>query len=212
LSLNPALWLDAADTATIVESGGAVSQWNDKSGNGRNAVQATGANQPTTGAETLNGRNVLSWPITQNTQRLVTPSMTSQEAFIVNRYGDGTRTTWYFQFVGLLTLRDTDPGFTASASGTSVFFSSSHFQTFRLNNGLENNVPNAVYLPRPSTVTYGKRSTSFAGQVCVGHDRTNQIGRGWAGIIAEVIVFDRALTDSERLTTTNYLMNKWGIT
>lgn len=56
-----ALWLDAADTATITASAGRVSQWNDKSGNSRHAVEATAAVQPATGVETLNGRNVLTW-------------------------------------------------------------------------------------------------------------------------------------------------------
>lgn len=59
LSLSPALWLDASDAATITSSGGKVSQWNDKSGNGRNVTQATSAAQPSTGTATQNGRNVL---------------------------------------------------------------------------------------------------------------------------------------------------------
>ena len=59
LSLRPDLWLDAADVFTITESGGDVSQWNDKSGNGYNFVQATGASQPKTGTRTQNGFNVI---------------------------------------------------------------------------------------------------------------------------------------------------------
>jgi hypothetical protein len=59
LSLNPYLWLDASDTSTITESGGAVSQWNDKSGNGYTFTQGTGAAQPKTGTRTKNGLNVL---------------------------------------------------------------------------------------------------------------------------------------------------------
>lgn len=39
-------WYDANDTATITLSGSAVTQWDDKSGNGNHAVQATGASQP----------------------------------------------------------------------------------------------------------------------------------------------------------------------
>ncbi len=41
-----ALWLDAADAGTVTHSGGAVSQWDDRSGNGRHATQVTGGNQP----------------------------------------------------------------------------------------------------------------------------------------------------------------------
>lgn len=59
LSLSPALWFDASDISTITESSGAVSQWNDKSGNGRHATQATSSAQPTTGLASQNGRNLL---------------------------------------------------------------------------------------------------------------------------------------------------------
>jgi hypothetical protein len=59
LNLSPLLWLDASDEDTIVSSGGSVSQWNDKSGNGNNATQGTGSAQPATGSTTQNGLNVL---------------------------------------------------------------------------------------------------------------------------------------------------------
>ena len=51
-----ALWLDAADASTVTESGGAVSQWNDKSGNGRNA---TGVAGPSYVPAVQNGLNVM---------------------------------------------------------------------------------------------------------------------------------------------------------
>lgn len=53
------LWLDAADSSTITEAAGAVSEWRDKSNNNRDASQATGALQPTTGVTALNGLNTL---------------------------------------------------------------------------------------------------------------------------------------------------------
>ena len=53
------LWLDASDTSTITQSGGAVSQWTDKSVNGYTFTQATAGNKPTTGTRTQNGLNVL---------------------------------------------------------------------------------------------------------------------------------------------------------
>jgi hypothetical protein len=39
----------------------AVSQWNDKSGNGNHLAQATGTAKPTTGTTTLNSKNTLSF-------------------------------------------------------------------------------------------------------------------------------------------------------
>lgn len=56
--ITTALWLDAADPATITETGGAVSQWNDKSGNGRNATAGAGIEPDYVPAE-QNGLNVI---------------------------------------------------------------------------------------------------------------------------------------------------------
>ena len=53
------VWLDAADTATITASGGAVSQWTDKSASAYTFTQATAGKKPTTGTRTQNGKNVL---------------------------------------------------------------------------------------------------------------------------------------------------------
>lgn len=54
-SLRPALWLDAADQSTITVATG-VSEWRDKSGNGRHFTQSVGASQT---AYNLNGINGL---------------------------------------------------------------------------------------------------------------------------------------------------------
>ena len=59
--ISTALWLDAADASTITESGGAVSQWDDKSGGAYNFTQAISALQPLYGSETLNGKSVVSF-------------------------------------------------------------------------------------------------------------------------------------------------------
>lgn len=51
------LWHDASDSATLTLNGSTVAQISDKSGNGRNAVQATAANQPALG--NINGRQAI---------------------------------------------------------------------------------------------------------------------------------------------------------
>lgn len=57
--LTTALWLDAADAATITQSSGLVSQWSDKSSNSRHATQSTGSLQPSYVSAALNGQNAL---------------------------------------------------------------------------------------------------------------------------------------------------------
>ena len=59
LGASLALWLDAEDTASITLNGSDVSQWNDKSGNNRNASQATALLQPTYLATGFNGKPTL---------------------------------------------------------------------------------------------------------------------------------------------------------
>jgi len=54
-----ALWLDAEDADTITLNGSNVSQWDDKSGNGRNHVQATAASQPPLISAAINGKPAL---------------------------------------------------------------------------------------------------------------------------------------------------------
>ena len=60
LSSNLAMWLDAEDASTITLNGSTVSQWSDKSGNGRHATQATAANQPTYASSAINSKPALS--------------------------------------------------------------------------------------------------------------------------------------------------------
>jgi hypothetical protein len=54
--ITTALWLDAADASTITQSSNLVSQWNDKSGNGRNATQASSTLRPLYSASRINGK------------------------------------------------------------------------------------------------------------------------------------------------------------
>lgn len=58
-TLTPTAWWDASDTATISHVAGAVTQIDDKSGNGNHFVQDTGSAQPKTGTRTINSLNVL---------------------------------------------------------------------------------------------------------------------------------------------------------
>lgn len=53
--LTSAVWLDAADAATITLNGSNVSQWRDKSGNNRHASQSTASWQPLFVSNVSNG-------------------------------------------------------------------------------------------------------------------------------------------------------------
>jgi hypothetical protein len=85
--ITTGLWLDAADASTITESGGAVSQWNDKSGNGRNVTQAISARQPVYTTAGLNSKNVLTFTAAnQHFLDLPTISLTDNNTFVASVY------------------------------------------------------------------------------------------------------------------------------
>jgi len=54
--ISTALWLDAADSSTVVLSGSKVTQWNDKSGNGNHVSNATTSTQPIYSATGFNSK------------------------------------------------------------------------------------------------------------------------------------------------------------
>jgi hypothetical protein len=60
-NITTQLWLDASDSATITLVSGAVSQWNDKSGNNRHATQTVSASRPTVATAALNGLDGLNF-------------------------------------------------------------------------------------------------------------------------------------------------------
>jgi hypothetical protein len=63
--ISTALWLDAADAGTVTTVSGAVSQWNDKSGNSRNAVEVAGVSKPTLATAVQNNLNTIRFNGTQ---------------------------------------------------------------------------------------------------------------------------------------------------
>ena len=67
-------WYDASDTATITVSGSAVTQWNDKSGNGYNLTQSTAAYRPLSGTRTLNSKNVIDFDGSNDSLQAATAS------------------------------------------------------------------------------------------------------------------------------------------
>jgi len=108
------LWLDGADTSAgnIVQSGGLVSQWSDKSGLNNHALQGTEANQPITGTRTIGGENVLDFDGSAAELQLTSKISHSAgiSAFIVaERDANGTNTLLAGQDSGDIQMRVDSP-------------------------------------------------------------------------------------------------------
>jgi hypothetical protein len=94
---NPSLmtsvgWYDADDSSTITESAGAISQWDDKSGNDNHAVQGVGSKQPIYNASdpVFGGKPSILGVLGDY---LETPSMSINRMYLT-LYLDGVATAW----------------------------------------------------------------------------------------------------------------------
>ena len=215
-----ALWLDATDSAsTVIDTG--VTTWKDKSGNGRDFTQTTGANQPT--LTTLNGKTALSFngSSTQMTRTSVTPSSvidsTGVASFIV--YAPSSDTTYsVFHPGGSVAHRDR---FSDGNSFTSTWranrFSAILFNKMPSNAaGLLVHQHNASsHLIRINKVQEYSGSSDFtnyralsAGTWIIGNGPNNDFLNG---TVAEIVVYGREISATEVARVEKYLATKWGL-
>jgi hypothetical protein len=91
------VWYDASDAASITHVAGAVSQWNDKSGNADHLTQGTAANQPTYSATGLGGSQPsISFAtndyLASTVSAIATGSVSDFAAFVVARMNSASAT------------------------------------------------------------------------------------------------------------------------
>ena len=206
LELSPALWLDASDTSTITEVSGAVSQWDDKSGNGNNATQATAAAQPTTGSTTLNGLNVIS---NDGNDHMVIPSVAFSGLTMFRVYRHSSETGMMLgaadptKFAGVF---QTGSGTAPDQNfGTVSYHVDGVLQTSVTRGTLWTAVNGQTQIHRVTTTL-----TSTVALAILGYPGSASFTA--VGDLAEVIIVDGTLTASEIAATESYLADKWGIT
>lgn len=224
---NLILWLDASDISTITQSSGSVSQWNDKSGNGYNATQATSANQPVTNSRTINGINVLDFDGTND--MFAVPSISGLDSanftvFCIYTVDDYTTQlqsliTAYRTTVGNSTYGLTLNGTAANQISFSARFSAGSWATI---SHIHNGSPQIAVGRRNSTtqqvwngngITASNTSAQSLGASLNGTGiGSRQAGqRHFNGVIAEIIMYNVALSDTEVNMVAAYLSSKWAV-
>ena len=201
------LWLDGADplnTGTPPSSGATVSTWYDKSGKGYNA---TGGVSPTYSSKAIQfgGSSYLStsYPAgnTSASYFLVfTPTSTAASTVLG---GNALNTAVLYSYLGSFILGDwntavaTNP--TAIATGTTYIASGtsgSGTLSLGINGGL---------------LTTGSSTLSGTGTFTIGAGYTDNRNK-FIGSISEILVYNTALTTTQRQTIESYLAQKWGLT
>jgi len=208
-----ALWLDAADASTITLNGSTVSQWNDKSGNGRNASQATAANQPTRTLNGLGGRTVITFDGVDDFLN-ATLTLTNFSVGVVGTTTANTATIYY-----PLGFGNPPPG-SAGLSVGGTF----HTQRAALNGATSLLTNETVTLNSPYLITAhsqtGNRLISFNGQTPATDTNSQSISQvtigkrsdgfwPYAGPIGEVVITSAALSTTDRQLLEGYLAWKW---
>jgi hypothetical protein len=211
-----AAWYDASDLSTIIQSAGAVSQWNDKSPNLRNVAQATTANKPLTGYS-INGLNALRFDGTNDVLIGARP-MTAQPytwCVVAQKLGSPSAPAMCGTYQG-------------DAAGNSAFYKSSANDAIRNYSGTDlvaagqgwgvkphvccgivNGNSNSVVSVDGRPATTGNAGTTAPGTPNWAIGGQALPSNYWQGYIGEVIVYTSALSPVNRLAVEQYLIQKW---
>ena len=209
--MGPLLWYDFADPSVVTVSGGQISQVNDKGSRGWNLTKSTTGPQQSTW--TNNSLNCCDWGTAGHSNYLRNTTSTSTdiaEVYVVMKANYGS----------------TFPGYNALFSAPSsnlyitgwpgqTYFDSNPFNAAYVNNSASNTfatiVPaiNSPCLVRINRTDSGTGNTTSGFQL--GFDRI-YTGRGWGGLIGEVVVFSTQLSSANRTKIQTFMARKWGLT
>jgi hypothetical protein len=211
---NPALWLDAADSSTLFSEHtfytSATTKWQDKSGNGKHATQAS-SSKPTYSISDslLKNKSSVSSSSQNGSIGLDLPSISLQEIFVVAYYKDGSDNS--FDNYNTLISGPGSRGLyrIMGNQNTANWITSSNFNddgTFK--NGAISS--NTTALPMPATLlrfTSSAARTETRGILY----NTQHTDRGWIGGVGEIIGFSAISSTSDRQKIEGYLAHKWGL-
>lgn len=215
------VWLDASDLTQADNS--SVSNWLDKSGNNTNVTQVTLANQPVVRTNQLNGKPVVRFDGVNDYLLGTNLSPSSNRTIIVlsrvNTHTSAGRTAFstYPQFYGgvisVLSTNNqagymTGGGILGALSDTATYpIGSAVVQMIRYTPTefvLKMNVARTVSVVRTASVDPALQ-TGYT----IGSDA--QFSAVFNGDIAEVIVYNSAISDANYTKIVNYLTAKWGL-
>ncbi len=233
-------WYDAADTSSISASNGAVTQWNDKSGNANHISQSESNRQPSSGDNAINGLNVLDFSedylftsdglgadirsvfmvhannttITSSTPAMILLSTAGDGISTGDGYGSSTGA---FDDEVLSVFDEDTTAFSkrqgASSSTLPTIDAGPHFYSFALSTDWFIGFDGSDDL-RDLTSGTSRNPMGFTDSFSIGAGarlHPNQVEFFYDGSVAEVILLDAEVTQELRQTIEGYLANKWGL-
>jgi len=209
------LWLDASDDTTFSYSSGTlVSQWRDKSGLNNHANQSTAANQSSRNSNTnsrktvsfdgtndyLDGTNILTLANGYTLFTIIKSSATGERDIITSTPFAGSTDIYLYQQGSSGKFGNWPTVFTSNAISLNTWYS--------LSTTVSSAGSETLYLNGSSQTSSSRTVTNTKGYK-IGSN--SSAGEYWNGEIAEIIIFNKQLTTTERKQVHSYLGQKWGI-
>jgi hypothetical protein len=216
------LWMDAVDTSSMTLSGSTVTQWRDKSGNVKNTTSYAGT--PTINTSAINGRQAITLNGSSSFTGSITGSGISLTVCIVGIQGSGCATDGGLLCFGRPGVADwQDSGSFTIEEGQlsgSMMSTRNYLSTQRTITGT--NTPFIYILIFDGTYvntytngtiqTPNNSSGSFAyTEYKIGTRAGNTGDVFWTGFIGEALVYNSAISTTQRQQIEGYLAWKWGL-
>jgi hypothetical protein len=227
------LFQDAAATTPATATSDPVGAWLDKSGNARHAVQATAGNRPTISATLRNNRPVTQFASASNqtlsadslssvvtgsdvpmTAIAVCLASSSASTATILGFGNSSTDTPFFVLEktvndGIGTRRRDDASSLAQASVSGASLTSWSIASMTFAGQSTTLSLNGADVANNAALDCGTLSLTTAN---IGALRRTSVVTPFASNIAELLVYSRAVSPSERRRLEVYLANRWGIT
>jgi hypothetical protein len=232
--ITTVLWLDASDPNTITASGGLVSQWSDKSGAGRHAIQDDVARRPALTTAGLSGLDVITFDGMNDSMRYPTIVLNDNNSFVfsvyerpasgvnsidvgagesnleLNSYRTGYGNLWNpFNELRSL-LRRITGSFDNARHGSASSSTGNFINSLVRSNAGTQAWRNGNALGDPD-LAFASGTANLA-NVGSSASREYIVGGYHTGNIAEVIVGRTSITTEDRHRIEGYLAHKWGLT
>jgi hypothetical protein len=233
---NP-LWLKSDAGTSTVADGVAVSSWNDASGNSNNAVQATSTKQPIFRTNVINGMPALLFDnsgspnndemsIADNSNLDNTNGLTilavarpssidgNARAIVSKRSDVGTNQSYTMFYYSANHLHiDLDGNGQRFDSNTAFSGARDYVTSLVFDGTLTAANRSRIYINEALDITSTESSATipdYNSPVTIGTMNLND-GRPFGGLIAEIIIYRKALNTAERIIAHNYLFAKYGL-
>lgn len=215
------LWLDAADSSTITTDTG-VSQWRDKSGTANAFVQDVGNNQPATGTQTINGKNVLVFDGSNDSMSISSPPMSTSMPLtfvMVKRlvatgsfgmfYTTGTGDNFNIRQESATGRLQVAAGGSVVATGLATTLTGVNIiSTLVFPSAAGSNIRVYRNGSRETVGTFTATKPTLTGTHYIGRRSDGLNANFW---LAEIIAYNADLSDTQRQSIERYLGKKWGI-